>query len=482
MLLAEKELLHSDVLMYLTVGRGILNGKKMYIDLFESKPPFIFLLSALSLWNGGTFLMRVVQALNLLSLPVAFGWFFRKDKIRMMTGILFGGLLALWCERSSGGLQTEIFGILPVVLYVLNIQFPSTNKRMILSGFCIAFAVMVKEPYILGIFVAAVLTSRTLLEFAQRFIYPSILAGIAVTAFLCVLGVFPVYVGTYIPAMLQSRIQDAGPLYLRALWVQRLFTSLTEFSSVPLLGYFLFLLWVLYLKDWRIMIMGVLGVLGMGRLFVLFTLLHKTSLLGVGAWATLTDPGFLWISVLYLLGTVGYIIALYWFHSWRLFRAFLVLPFLCVAIGIGGYEPNYMLFILPAILALFIQIRWEYSVLVALMVLLYVRPVMTDTRAATLEQESLQTSQQLDALMDACRYDEYVFDGQKIPGFARHSPVGPLFITSVHGYLGKNPLFDQTTENSRNAKIVLKEGNGPISFAPSCASGFSIPGYSLKFQ
>src|SRR2546422_741744 len=43
-----------DAYLYFTVGRGILNGLLPYKDLFETKPPGMFLLSALSLWitNG----------------------------------------------------------------------------------------------------------------------------------------------------------------------------------------------------------------------------------------------------------------------------------------------------------------------------------------------------------------------------------------------------------------------------------------------
>ena len=37
-----------DTPMYWTVGRAFLDGKKIYVEMFENKPPIIFLLSALS--------------------------------------------------------------------------------------------------------------------------------------------------------------------------------------------------------------------------------------------------------------------------------------------------------------------------------------------------------------------------------------------------------------------------------------------------
>src|SRR5262249_53570701 len=53
--------LSPDVLIYLTIGKGMLNGLHVYRDLFESKPPGIFLLSAISLRLGGTALMRTLE-------------------------------------------------------------------------------------------------------------------------------------------------------------------------------------------------------------------------------------------------------------------------------------------------------------------------------------------------------------------------------------------------------------------------------------
>ena len=113
MLLYEsKGALTPDVLIYLTVGRGILNGLRPYVDLFESKPPGIFYLSSISLLFGGTFFMRVLQAGNLLCLPfglVLFTWK-KRDWMGVLIAFLFGALLALRAEEVAGGLQTEIFG------------------------------------------------------------------------------------------------------------------------------------------------------------------------------------------------------------------------------------------------------------------------------------------------------------------------------------------------------------------------------------
>ncbi|HUY35688.1 MAG TPA: hypothetical protein VMV69_23295 [Pirellulales bacterium] len=41
--------INSDEILYFAMGRGPLNGLHAYIDLFETKPPMVFWLAALSL-------------------------------------------------------------------------------------------------------------------------------------------------------------------------------------------------------------------------------------------------------------------------------------------------------------------------------------------------------------------------------------------------------------------------------------------------
>jgi hypothetical protein len=62
---AESQRSVSDYLLYTVVGRGILNGLTPYIDLFESKPPGMFLLAAVSLLVSGiegfTVFLRILR-------------------------------------------------------------------------------------------------------------------------------------------------------------------------------------------------------------------------------------------------------------------------------------------------------------------------------------------------------------------------------------------------------------------------------------
>ena len=154
-----------DVMIYLSIGRGIQNGLKMYTDLFESKPPGVFLLSWLSMWlTNGTAFMRFVQDFGLVAVPFSLAYISRQQWDRLLCAFIFGCLISLWSYSNSAGLETEIYGVLPMTLYAILITSPMTQRRIILSGVCIFFATFFREPYILGILVAAVLISTTTQE------------------------------------------------------------------------------------------------------------------------------------------------------------------------------------------------------------------------------------------------------------------------------------------------------------------------------
>src|SRR3989338_6930341 len=98
-----------DVNIYLAVGRGILNGLTPYRDLFETKAPGIFLLSALTLWlfNGATLLLWVEAALLallplIILLPILRKKEHRHDTPLILITLLFGFFLTLYTGAMAG--------------------------------------------------------------------------------------------------------------------------------------------------------------------------------------------------------------------------------------------------------------------------------------------------------------------------------------------------------------------------------------------
>src|SRR5207302_1802458 len=104
-----------------------------------------------------------------------------------------------------------------------------------------------------------------------------------------------------------------------------------------------------------------LGLVAISQYFVFFTLLYKTSLLGISAFRTMTDATILPITFLYLVCTIGYGWLLYFLRKkrglslWGIICGIFALPFLCLATGIAGYRAEYALYITPAAVAIFLH-------------------------------------------------------------------------------------------------------------------------------
>lgn len=519
--------LNGDALIYLTVGRGVLNGLPIYSGLFESKPPGVFYLAAASLWlGGGTALMRAVQAANLLSLPVSISvaaWLARRDRAMAASAFLFGVLLALWAQGNSGGLQTEVFGLLPAAVYAANVSHPGrSGSRTVLSAACILLAVCFREPYILGFLAAALLSADDAADLFASFVWPALLAAAAAAVVLLLTGLLGPYALDYLPGMLAHRVGHSGvALPLRSLWVQLLFSSLTTYSPVPLLGYVVGVLWVFTAvrgspSRQLTALAGAAaagGALAMAEYFTLFTLFGAAAPAGLSPWAVLTDAGFWPISLAYAAGS-ALLVALLAFVGrehppslWRLGCSLLALSVASQAILIGGNARNYLLYLTPALVVLFLEFARRArggflpgAVTLLLCVMVFMQgPARPDAVSLGLRSQARAASASLDRLMDACGLCRYVFAGEyPVFAFARHSPVGPIFAAYYHDYLGlDHPLYRRTFEEIRRDGDLLVQPKVPpfrypaprevlamfTNTAPPCAKGIPPPpGYVVRFR
>lgn len=519
--------LNGDFLIYLTIGRGIVNGLRPYVDLFESKPPGIFYLSAFSVWlTDGDALARVLQAANLMALPALlplYVWLQRRSwspqTVALLgTAFMFGGLLALRAEENAGGMQSEVFGLLPVALYALSVVWPTpwTWTRRLLTGLYLLMVVAIREPFLLGIFAASLLTCRTWRQFVECFLLPATIAAVVGVIILFVLGLLPAYVTVYLPGMLANRIEGAstGPLFLRALWVHRFFGSLTTFSTMPLFGYLLAGLWLWSLvrqaKTRSILVFAaataVAGAFALNQMFVLFTVLYKASLLGLSALQVFAELGS--ITAAYVVGGMLFAAALSYlaFRDWRTCTAVLcglaALPLLSLSAGIGGYVWNYMLYAVPAFLALVLLFVRNASPRGALVVCVFLAVTALAYRqeeagkwssSLDLYGKAQEQSDKLEALMDACGLTRFVFAGS-FPtfAFAKYSPIGPIFTPYFHDYLEfDHSLYQATYKNILGqGRILLVPTGTPLNSrdplpeeirgqftaaVPDCARGLPEP-------
>ncbi len=227
----------------------------------------------------------------------------------------------------------------------------------------------------------------------------------------------------------------------------------------------------------------------------------------------ITAGDFVPIELLYVLGAANLIVLFLFLFlrdrkgffkvSCRLSTAFLM----TVAIGIGGYVPNYLLYIFPIFIASyfsFFEGKWKMQKLLVMIglfstaVLLYATPDSPYSQSIGLYETMVKSSAQLDRVMDSCHLDRYI---TKVPfpvfALSHHFPIGPIFTPYFHDYLGFNhPFYVATFENMKNADLLIEpvklfNGNANafpadimsefVEKDPPCASG-GMEGYILKFK
>ena len=513
--------LNPDALIYATMGRGLLNGLRPYVDLFESKPPGIFYVFLLASLSKNLLLLKMADIGILIALPITLAWNVRKrGMLIFLCTLLFGMLLSIHIQEDSGALQSEIFGILPAAIYSVTVIWHKDRRdlwMLLLRSLCIFFSIAIREPYILGLAAAGLIASEGWRDVRDYFVLPALGAGVLFGAFLLVTGTLPSYISTYIPAMIQRSSDSAGnhePFLEKILWAHRLLSSWTIFGVMPLFGYFLAGIWVFAVGRRNVFtIIGVvLGTALLHELFVLERLFYFASQYSLTPWQVLTDPTFTSISYLYLFGIIAYVSYLA-FILWRrpisvlhiCFGLASLLP-LNLSIGIGGYTPNYLLYGIPAYLAAFHLVMRErqYLPMVAFTLVLSCVWYPAPLRLANVEAHEGWIAQaehragDLDAVMDACGYSRFAYLGS-FPqfGLARHSPIGPIFSPYFHLYMKDGVLLQKTYENIKaKAKILVEEKGGLTQdsftsevqalFAeknPKCAEGLPVPdGYSFLYS
>jgi len=215
----------SDADVYLTLGRGILNGFRPYVDLFEIKPPGMFLLSAASLASfGGGALGNLLTAGSMFLLPalVAMSRFdrrFTKNRLSIASlGFIGTALLVLYLSIQGLPWQSELFGALAGMMYVLSIErTPSTWLQTGFSAFALLAAVGIKEPFLLSLLASALLLSTSPRDFARKFIVPALAATLLGFVGLFAWGIVDPYLTVYLPTLLQYSASSDTPVALRGL-------------------------------------------------------------------------------------------------------------------------------------------------------------------------------------------------------------------------------------------------------------------------
>lgn len=410
---------NGDAPLYWTVGRGIVHGLVPYRDLYETKPPGIFLLSALSyLLTSGFGLTHVTQVLSLLFVGLSPAVFVR-SLLRARPTALLGApvFIALWAlvlllasfvADHGSGVQVEPHGLVGVVGYALLV---GKRGRLAFLGRALGAAVCIgmKEPFFLMLAAVYLVTTPTGERLWSDFFGPLALASAVGSVVLLSFGWFSAYTLIYLKSMLGAHIELAGsPISRTTTALDLTWTDLHTYSA----------------------------------------LLPATLLYCMGVYLLLPDETS--SNVPELLG--------------KRFQA-LVLGLLLagLAVGMGGtfYDHHYI-FAVPLFLAtLFVLMArlaegqaghsWLRAGFVGLtLATVHVKwtPAQTfRTRAddsARQDVAARESAEVIDSVLDRLHVERYLYLG---PGgwvpypYTRHAPLGPLFFQQVMFFGGQYPWF-----------------------------------------
>lgn len=164
---------YSDEGIYQVIGRSLAHGQLLYTEIWDNKPPLLYLIYAL--FNGDQFLIRVASLLfGLMTVWVFFflsNAIFKRIKLSVITTSVFLILFAI--PLTEGNIaNAENFMLLPIVAAALifyktihhnDHKLPGINKKLFLIGFFLGIAFLFK---IVAIFdLAAFLFIIALLNF-----------------------------------------------------------------------------------------------------------------------------------------------------------------------------------------------------------------------------------------------------------------------------------------------------------------------------
>ncbi len=215
-----------DSPIYWTIGHGILKGYAPYRDLWDIKPPGIFLLSALSyLVTRGPFLTHVTQILSFVLVALSPLASLRAIQSRTQAIRVAPVVLSLWTvflmltaftADSAGMVQTESHALVAMVGYMLLVGVPG-GRAFGLRAVAIGVAMGLKEPFLLAVIASYLTIDPETKRPWEDFWGPLLLASVVGALFLLVVGWLPAFIGLYLHSMVGSGVTIFGSPYIRIL-------------------------------------------------------------------------------------------------------------------------------------------------------------------------------------------------------------------------------------------------------------------------
>lgn len=421
-----------DAKYYFTVGKSLLNGFVLYTDIFDTKPPGIYLLSALSFWmfNSGA-LGFTINALMVVAYPVFFGCaahIVARDLSRhrrwyiILCSILFGSLISLYAGFQGEAWQVEWYGAFFGSLYALALVcLPWRNSRraLVILSICMILSIGFKEPFALSLIGVGLLLLPKKKDVLSGLAVPlGITAAVGVVGLL-LFGYAHGYFTTYLPSHFGHHLIRSTPLWQRGLYIDILVRFLWEFSYLfsaliaALLAHAL-----LRSREYPRPIVRVLLVL-----FALYLALTAGNLRGYPVSNHFVALVPLYTALFLLL--LQHTIANGYYRILHMCMGLMICTLLTLPMKDG--IPHY-----SAVLS----VNQEGSV------------------------HHRMTAQQLDGILDACDVERYFFVEEKpFMEYMNHSPLNFFVYTGSEAIVYYHPvLIEKQLQSFSNAKIVIARG------------------------
>lgn len=140
---------YGDEGIYQVVGQVLHRGGFLYRDIWDNKPPLLYLFYAV--FNGDQFWVRLASLIFALLATTTFYFlaqeiFSKRSKTPLLTTLLFGVLLSLPLLEGNIA-NAENFMLFPIILafYLAFKNFPKiSNQTLLISGFLLSLAFLFK--------------------------------------------------------------------------------------------------------------------------------------------------------------------------------------------------------------------------------------------------------------------------------------------------------------------------------------------------
>lgn len=229
--------------IYWEMGRAILNGLIPYEDIYETKPPGIFVLSALSLkLFGRPILGNIIHTTLLFSIPLLFVLQARRltlslsrwhQSALMALAFLGSSTLLRYLLPAPSGWLLDFHGAAFGILYLLAIADPTklTKVRLVLATIALFVSIGLKETFILSALAGALVLLHGRREFLRGWVLPAACAAFGGFLALALTGWLHAFFSVYLPSMLGGYVQRFPlPWYQRGFAFDQVFQNLSTLS------------------------------------------------------------------------------------------------------------------------------------------------------------------------------------------------------------------------------------------------------------